>query len=266
MSVKGFRDSFKSYITKWLSNRVELSVAYRFLWSMIVPFDVMMQGIIEGTQAALPGRGTATAIPLIARARGLLQGESETVDHFVARLVAWLETYDGAGSDVQLVTQIHEYLGNSPLVRVVDRAGNWVSIAADGTISRASAAWDWDSISNPERAGYWSDLWIIVYPCEWPVTGIGALVDSHELGIGHAVPRVAAQAITGLVAQWKGAHTRVRAIIWSYDATLFDPGDMAAPGNPDGHWGRWGKRVIGDSVPARNTTCRYWIPDGEFKT
>jgi hypothetical protein len=265
-NARGFRDSFRSYIPPWAANRLERSVGYRFLYSLIAPFDVMIQTALEGAQAAWPGKGTPTALPLIARMRGLLQGESETTDHFVARLLKWLETWTDAGSDVQLVTQIHEYLGNSPMVRVVTRAGNWVTIAADGTISRASAAWDWDSISNPERSGYWSDLWVIVYPCEWLVTAVGALVDSHELGIGHAVPRVAVQAILGLVAQWKGAHTRVRAIIWSYDATLFDPANMAAPGNPDGKWGEWTKYVAGVSTPARNTTCRYWIPDSEFKT
>lgn len=266
MNARGFRDSFRDYVLEWGSNRLSKSVGFRWLYSMIVPFDIMIQTALEGIIAPWPGRGTPTAIPLIARMRGLLQGEGETVGHFVQRLLAWLETYDEIGSDEQLVTQIHEYLGNSPMVRVVTRAGNWTTIAADGTITRASAAWDWDSISNPERSGYWSDLWIVVYPTEWPVTAIGALVDSHELGIGHAVPRVAVQAILSLVAQWKGVHTRVRAIVWSYDATLFDPANMSAPGNPDGHWGRWGKRVMGDSVPARNTTCRYWIPDSEFKT
>lgn len=266
MNVKGFRDSFRAYIPAWLANRLEKNVGYRFLYALIVPFDVMMQGIVEGLQAAWPGVGTPTATPMIARMRGLLQGESESIAHFAARCIKWLDTYEDCGSDEQLVTQIHEYLGNSPMVRIVDRAGQWTTIASDGTISKANAAWDWDSISNPERTGYWSDLWIIVYPTEWAVTGVGDLVMSHELGIGHAVPRVAVQAILGLVAQWKGAHTRVRAIVWSYDAALFDPSNISHPGNPDGHWGRWGKRISGDSVPARNTTCRYWIPDSEFKT
>lgn len=268
MSVRGFRDSFRSYIPKWLANRVGRNVGYRFLYSLFVPLDVMMQACVEGAQAAWPGRGTPTALPLIGRMRGLLQGESETDDHFVARLLAWLETWDDAASDFQLLRAIHEYLGNAPMVRIITRRGDFYTIATDGSTSHEfrGVEWDWDSHSNPERAGFWSDLWIIVYPSEWTRTAVGALAVSHAIGLGHAVPNVAAQAILGLVAQWKGAHTRVRAIVWSYDASLFDPANMAAPGNPDGKWGRWGKRVSGNSVAARNANCRYWIPDSEFKT
>lgn len=270
MSVRGFRDSFRSYIPKWLSNRLDRNVGYRFLYALIMPIDVMMQGVLEGVQAALPGYGTPTALPLIGRSRGILRGEVETDDAYAARQRAWLTTWTEAGSSERIAKEIHNYFGNHPMIRIVDRAGKWVTVAADGTVTETHAAWDWDSVSNPERSGDWSDLWIIVYPSNWiPITGDGmafpnlsALVGvwgTHELGTGHQVFRLAVQSILGLVEQFKGAHTFVRAIIWSYDVTLFDPASPVV-GDPDGKWGYWGKPSGSSRVVARNPTCRYWIP------
>lgn len=263
MSQRGFRDSFQRYIPKWLANRLGQNVGYRFLYALIMPLDVMMQGVLEGVQAAFPGYGTPTALPLIGRSRGILRGEAESDDSYAARQRAWLDAWTEAGASKRIAREIHAYLANSPMVRIVDRSGNWVTVAADGTLTTTHAAWDWDSISNPERAGDWSDLWIIVYPCEWPITGTlgsrAGVWPPRGIGTGHQVSRTAVQAILGIVAQWKGAHTYVRGIIWSYDATLFDPASPVS-GDPDGKWGKWGKPVGSTVRPARNTSCRYWIP------
>jgi hypothetical protein len=264
MTMKGFRDSFREYTPSWLQNRPALNVAYRFLWSMIVPLDLMMQAIFEGLKAAWPGVGTPTAFPYIGRSRGILRGEAESDTSYATRLIAWLDTWKDAGSDAVLAGQIQSYLGNTPMVRIVDRAGHWTTIASDGTVTTNDAAWDWDSHSNPERAGYWSELWIIVYPTEWAITGttlaslVGLWGTGTGLGTGHAVPRAAVDAILSLVATWKGAHTYVRAIIWSYDGTLFDPTN---PGSlPDGYWGNWSKNVSGNRRPSRSSSARYWVP------
>jgi hypothetical protein len=264
MSVKGFRDSFRSYIPNWLSNRPGKNVGYRLLWSLIAPLDKMMQALDEGAQAPWPGVGTPTALPYIGRSRGILRGESESDDSFTARLQNWLDTWKNAASDVVLAGQIQAYLGNTPMVRIVDRSGRWTTLAADGTVTTSSATWDWDSHSNPERADFWSELWVIVYPPEWAITGtdLSALVGvwgaGTGVGTGHAVPRTAVDAILSLVGLWKGAHTYVRAIIWSYDAALFDP---ANPGSlPDGWWGQWSKDVAGHRRPSRSSSARYWVP------
>ena len=68
--------------------------------------------------------------------------------------------------------------------------------------------------------------------------------------------------ILQIVGQWKGLHTFCRAIIFCYNANLFDPGNPSYPGNPDGHFGRWAKDDgAGNQVPARNIVdCRYMIP------
>lgn len=289
MSVRGFRNALASLVPRWLSNRPGLNTGYKILWVVAQQLDMMVEvGILEAIRSWLPGYpfdptqtiDPTTALPFIGRSRGILRGETESTTAYAARLRAWLTTWEGAGSSEVLVAQIQAYLGNTPTVRVVDRAGNWVSIAPNGTITvipagSAAWAWNWDKTSNPDRnvvgAPWWGDLWIVVTPCEWPVTagttGGGGLAaiwgGTVDVGIGHAVPAVAVGAIKSLVALWKGAHTWVEAIIWNYDATLFDPTVVNA-GNPNGLCGEWGWDLFdGNGVqPRRPASARYWIPVG----
>lgn len=274
MSLRGFRDGLAAIVPKWLANRPGLKWGYSFLFAMAAELDGMMEGTLEGVESWWPGYGgRADNLAMHGRSRGLIQGEAESTQSFAARLIGWLQTWENAGSDQVLVREIQAYLGNTPMVRLVSRSapgtGQWTTIAPDGTITQARAAWDWDSISNPERnqvlTPWWSDYWIIVYPCEWAITGsnLASLVPIwgtyNGVGTGHAVPRAAVDVILGLVAQWKGAHTFTRAIIYSYDATLFDPANPVA-GDPDGTWGLYWKIVAGNVVTTRNNSARYWEP------
>lgn len=260
---KGLRNSL--VVPKWLANRPGLQVGYKYLFSAAVILDAFIDFAIQGITAGFPGLGTPTALPLIGETRGLIRGEAETDAGYAVRLRAWIQTHVDKGASYILAGLIQAYLGNTPTVRIVNRAGFWVSVDPSGTVTTATAAWDWDSVSNPERLLWWSDLWIIIYPTEWAVAGtIGATAaPSHDVeALGHLVPPAAVDAILGLVHDWKGAHSWVQAIIWSYDDTLFDPATPAAPGNPDGTWGNFSINVGGVQVPARGASSRYWIPSG----
>lgn len=267
--ARGFRDGLRSYVPKWLSARLDMIVGWSTLYTMVATLDVGLQSILEGVIAPWPGAGTPDALPLIGASRGIRRGESDTDATYAVRLQKWRDTWDGIGSDEILVGQIQAYLGNTPTVRMVNRAGFWTSIDPSGNITHATAAWNWDTISNPERnisgAPWWGDIWIIVYPTEWPVRAIPA--DGHpwndpDFGLGHAVTRIANDAIRAIVAQWRAPHCWLQAIIWSYNATLFDPANLSLTGNPDGNWGNWSKPDgLGGRVPARNQVdARYWIP------
>lgn len=265
MAGRGLRDGIASYVPWWLSNRPGQNVGYKVIFNCARVLDVFLRFAQEGVQAAWPGLGTTTALPYIGQSRGIIRGEAETDASYEARLRAWLDTWLNAGSDRVLATQIQAYLGNTPRVTIVTRGGVWTTLASDGTYTVAVSPWDWDSVSNPERAGWWSDLWIIIYPCEWPVTGatlaglVGTWGTSQGFGTGHEVPRAAVDAILGLVRQWKGAHTFLQSIVWSYDATLFTPG---GPNLPDGRWGKWYKLSGSTCLPSRIATgaLRYWDP------
>lgn len=280
MSVRGLRDGLKAIVPNWLANRPGLNIGFKFLYVIALMGDVMLEVALQGVRASWPGRGTNTALALVGQGRGILRGESETNRSYAARLRAWLTTWENAGSAEVLAQQIQAYLANTPIVRVVDRSGNWVTANADGTTTfQVDTTWNWDGVSNPERAGWWSDLWIIVTPSEWPVYAGGLEDPAFEaawgtttgFGLGHEVPRAAVDAILGLVHAWKGAHTWVEAIIFSSNPALFQPGHLGVVGNPDGTWGKWSKNVQGVQTPARTTvieasigggTVRYWEPAG----
>ena len=135
----------------------------------------------------------------------------------------------------------------------MNRHGQWFDVAADGTTSTYEAPWDWDSVSNPERANYDSDLWVIVTspsPGQWAhdsAWGDRSWGDA-PMGFGHDCLREEVDAVKGLLSQWKGNHNRIRAVIWADDDVT-----------PDGTWGQWGTRGA-SRVPARQSTFRYWEP------
>lgn len=254
------RDILRDVVPWWLSDRHFSSgkdVGFRLLWAIVAPLDGYLEMLHESLEAAWPGVGTPSALPLIGRTRGILRGEAETSDEYAARLRGWLDAWRDAGSQKAIARELHGYLAGHPRVRVVNRAGHMVTIGADGTVTAEQVAWDWDSVSNPERHGDWSDLWVIVYrtpawalEASWGSGGTWGAGDGG--GLGHAVPRASVDAVKGILGQWKAAHTRVRAVVWTSDAALFDPANPSSM--PDGNWGQW-------SSPSRNyTSCRYWEP------
>jgi hypothetical protein len=160
---------------------------------------------------------------------------------------------------------------------VVDRSGNWDIANPDGTVSyQFDASWNWDSKSNPERAGFWSDIWIIVNPSPFPqyTSNLSALWlaqwgnYSNGLSLGHQATQAYYNAILNAVHVFKGAHTYVVAIIWDTGSDLFAPGNLAISGNPDGTWGEWSKNLAGNQQIARTLLnfdggvwyIRYWEP------
>jgi hypothetical protein len=266
-TVRRFRDEIRSYVVAWLSDRhyatPELSAGFRFLWSLVAPLDDAMEALIQGIRAPQPGQGTPTAFPLIGRSRGIIRGYGETDASYTLRLIGWLDRWRIAGTAEAVARAVQDYIVSKPKVRVITRSGVWVTAETDGSITRTTAAWNWDATTNPERAGYWSELWVVIYPTPWAVApgswGDGGLWGTGDgFGLGHQVTRIEYDAIRGLLAQWKSAHTKISAVIWTSDATLFDP---ATPGSlPNGSWGDWSTTGAAARVPnSRNlTTCRYW--------
>ena len=263
-----YRDSLRSWLPWWLSDRKYSSgktVGFRAVWVMIAMLDAIADWIVAGLVAPWPGMGTPSALPLISRSRGILRGMGDTDATHGARLRSWLDIWALAGSSVQLAREVQNYLGNSPTVRIVNRAGSWVIIGPDGAVSsvQGDASWHWDDTSNPERAGYWSEMWIIIYatPFAMPALGTwgdGSVWGGDGTGINQTVSRVDYDAVKNIIATWKSAHSKVRAIVWTTDITVCN---LAYPDSlPDGQWGNWGTTGAAARVASnRNyTTCRYW--------
>lgn len=261
-----FRDIFRDWTPPWLLDRLidKLTVGYSYLWSMIAPLDDAAEELIQGLQAPWPGLGTPTALSLVGASRGMIRGQGESADSYAKRLLTWRTRAKRLGSAEQIASDLQNYLSTHPMVRVVNRAGFWTTLATDGTFSYTTKAWHWDDVSNPERNDpdlpFWSDQWIIIYSPPWVVAGdIG--VDwgpiGRQTGIGHLVSRNEYDTVKALISETKAAHSNIRCVIWSYDDTKFNPLDDTST-MPDGTWGRW---AYGDVRTARrDPTCRYWEP------
>jgi hypothetical protein len=281
--VRGFRHSLVSFVPPWLALRPGFRFGFSVLFVLAAACDVAMQAILQGTRAGWPGAdGRTDNLSAIGFTRGLVQGETETATHFQGRLRAWLSTQAQAGSDVMLATQIHEWLGNNPQVRIWTRY-RCTTVNADGTIrfpQPGDGVLDWDSISNPERQSSVGDDWIVIYPDEntyapninaSPRTGVIPSTDPRRaVGIGHLCTRVQRDTVLALVNTWKAAHAHINMIVWTTNAALFDPANVSEAGNPDGKWGRnsfWGAcpagtvgSGIGTWPSRRRVDCRYWVP------
>lgn len=274
MSVRGFRDGLASYVPSWLSNRLNNNVGYKLLYSIMLQLDCFVEMMRQGVIAPWPGKGTSTADSYIGANRGLIQGETETASALESRLRAWLDMWRAGSATwpnrAALAQRIHEYLGNNPRVRIVDRSGNWVTVSSTGVITYvAGVVLGWDTHS-PGRTNWWSDMWIIIDPPEWAaetrsLTTIASTYSNFtnwalpNVGIGHPCPRTAVDAINGLIAQWKGAHTNIRGVVWNYTNTDFDPTNPSSiPTN--GYWGPWAFQVTvnTEATPQRKASSRYW--------
>ncbi len=269
MTVLRFRDTLSRYVVPWLSERpgrlLGRTVGYRYLRTMTSQLDAIADVALDALQAPWPGRGTPTALPSIGRSRGMIRGQGESDGDYAARMIPWLDRARQYGSMLAVGRAVHEYLANRPRVRVYNRAGFCTEIAqTTGAVTKyeaGSTSWDWDSVSNPERSGFWWDLWICVYPTQWADSGLwgdGRFWGARDSGIGHVVSRVEVDALKSEIEQYKSAHSHVRAVIWTSDETLFDPTSPAT--QPDGTWGQWSLPGSDPRVPGgRNTTsCRYW--------
>lgn len=258
MYTRPFADRVRDFIPVWMTR----SVGFRFLLSMVLLFDVGAQILLEGLDARFPGVGTPTALPLIGRSRGLVRGMSESDAGFAARLITWLDRWRLAGTQRALARALQDYLTGAPMIRVVNRAGVMTTLAANGGgYTTQTVAWNWDGTSHPSRAAFWSELFVIVYSPPWAIAGpLGTNIPSDS-GIGQLVPRVDVDAIKGILSDWKSAHTYVRAVIWCYDGTLFDP--SSTPTMPDGTWGDWTRngQLSGRGVKELQNKIRTWEPE-----
>lgn len=283
-------------LVRLIPNWQRVPVGFKWLWSMILPIDIEFELALQGVNDWAPGSPNAslTALPYIANSRGLIQGEAETAAHFAARLVNWRtnglaiappavpQVWSQRGNTRVLALQVQQFLANTPTVRIIERLhstsgtcqARYVTANPDGSISDVIANWDWDSssgwtgdastgtVAGSVTRTWWSDFWIVIYPAEYPVTGtqLSALVPiwgSTSIGLGHAVPVTSRDAILSILRDFKGAHCFCRAIIWSYDATLFDPASPSASGDPDGTWG-----PLFNRTGHADGRVRYWEPNG----
>jgi hypothetical protein len=248
--------------------RQGLQAFWNNVFTFAVIADVAVEAAIQGIKAGFPGLdGRTDNLSLIGAGRGLVWGETESSEHFAARLRNWLETAADMGGDIGLALQLWNYIAGNPQVRVISRNGLFTTVSASGVVAQTQGTWNWDSISNPERAGFWWDYWIVVYPATGDASGFyvddvgvwgdfgNGLIPSDDLGWGHNCTRKEVGTIQSIVATWKGAHVNLKNIIWCNGTDVYGPTPVS--GSPDGTWGI--AYVVSSDVPSRNTTDDFWF-------
>jgi hypothetical protein len=131
--------------------------------------------------------------------------------------------------------------------------------------SRAKASpanFDWDSLSNPERAACWWDAVGVIYGRyaeQEPYADLGDtwLLDDPGESVGFDEGYGTFTALRYLSVQRKSCKSVLRAVVWTDNTTLFDPTkSLGDPELPDGYWGRPGRIVAGHLTPTRSLDCR----------
>lgn len=264
------RNILGTNLPSWLADKFPVSASYgfRFLFICATFVDSEIDRMLQGSLAAV-GKGTPTALKYIGQARGIVRGRYDTDEQFFAKLQTWIDRNKERGQQRRLAREIWEYLGDdgsgAARVRVINRAGWWVTIDENGDLAETQADWDWDSVSHPFRndadAPYWSDLFVVIYPTWAFRTGtLDDVTGEDGFALDHMAPLEQTDDLKRIFNEWKAAHECIRAVIWTNDDTLFDPDTPASC--PDGTWGAWGGTGSGSRVVSGRdyTNCVFWEP------
>ena len=281
MAAAGLRNTL--VLPQWLADRPGLQYGFKLVASVAVLLDVMMEGTLQGVASAFPGYGTETALPLIGRNRGRIQGPAQPNTAFAGQLRSSNVDWSNAGGDMQLCRELQNFIPETPTVRVVNRAGRWVSLNPDGSFSFVTgtappggavtpftyvsgASMNWDGNSNPGHSGNWSDIWIVVegssYPAETRTLsalnaayGTFATWAATGWGVGQRVPRADVNAIRAIIKPWVSGNANVKCVVFAY-SNNFNPNDGPTA---NGYCESWSFMVSGSvNTAQRPSADRYW--------
>lgn len=146
------------------------------------------------------------------------------------------------------------YSGNG-YYSTVGTSGGIPAYVPTGSYSGSTRAWGSGSTYQPSADGYYSKAGA-TYGIPSYVTN-GTYQGSTN-GWGVSVDVSVGQSLAATIAQRKPANSWIRAIIVLFDATLFDPTQMAGGGiNPDGTFGQWSALGVGAYVASRLSSAAY---------
>jgi hypothetical protein len=249
------------------------------------------------------------SLTLLGKDRRIPRAPNETPEAYARRLMLWLDLWGIAGLPLGLLYAIQSFIfPGYPQVRLVERSGLWytldegasrdmspfdamslactvepgrpavryvppIGIATSPRAAfwahRAPGLWDWDSISNPERATHNEDFWLIVYPTSYPFQGEYNGAGDEEVtwgedeSWGFNEPAGTIATLRELVKIYARAGSECRGAVFAPSLVDFPPdATIGDPTFPDGHWGADAKDVAGVATPTRRADCRYllWFP------
>lgn len=269
MAKAGLRDAMKTASPLWL----QTGVAEKFLYSMGLAMDALLEKLNQAVRSRMPGQGaTTTTLAYVGADRLIPQGTIEAVTSYELRLQQAWDSWGFAGTNRGVLQQILGYLSPfQPLVRAVtdprSSLNKWDTYLAGTNLvttpqptqtAVVAENWNWDGQQLP-----WRFFVILQATSPQNFTGTegtwgdGDVWGDSSKSWGLSISTAEVSTIRSIVGTFKSGQW-CQWIIVSFDATLFDPGASAdGTHNPDGTWGFWGKNVGGVWVPSRPGSGRY---------
>lgn len=266
----GFRDFIKAISPPWL----RVGVAEKFLYTLAIGADLLIEKLQEGMYAHMPGKQEdSSALALQGADRMIGRGLAEPDDTYSARLRRALDSWAHAGSALSELQALLGYIFPASLgIRLVTNSVDpvttvarsvWYTLEAGATSSDTPrvdlvepANWNWDGVYSN-----WWRTWIVIYvPASLWVPeatwGSGTWGDGGVWGLSATPGQIAD--LRSIVRLWKAKHSWCQWIILAFDTTTFQPYHAAGGGvNPDGTYAQWSKYSAGLQQETRIDSARY---------
>lgn len=263
------REDARVFVPLRLSDQLpnKPSYGWRYSWMIAALCDAACARVSRAVSATMPSYAASQDLEELGASLGIVRGLDEPESSYRDRLKQWLETNQQRGTAWGLASYVQDLLRHLPSgphkVSIQGRNGWRHILHADGTREWKqvpSFFWDWDSLSNPERAGNWWEFWIIVQtantlpvfePVQYAQHNAGS-----SFGVDYRSPGIAR--FRAAIVGYKSVASHCLAVVF---APSFSPDEpwrpvlppAAPPGSiqPHGLWGRPLKDVGGVAVPSR---------------
>ena len=277
------RQYFPFAVPSWLSTG-DGGLLLQTITSLI---DIQVQRARDGLEARLPSHAGPSALALFGATRGILQGRSETDDHYAARIIGWRYPlgHRVRGNAFSLLDQICEYWGGI-MCYTADINDTW---HGRGRSNFSSTTYSRDSEAYLYGAGLgyfnwyaddplvdWSRFWVVVQPNPQhpeigaaPNYGDPALWGGATGTPGFTVGLVGwtpddTTAMRKLMRQpwaWRPGGTSPEWMIVQLDDWTVGAGLVS----PTTAWAHWSSNVAGRQTPSRDSVFFRYIslnPEG----
>lgn len=269
-----FRQYFRFAVPSWLQE----GDGGKILHSLAIIKDALSQRARDGLEARFPSRAGTSALALMGPTRGILQGRSETDQHYAARLIGWRypKGHRVRGNAFALLDQICEYWGGV-MCYTSDVNDTWhgrgrTSFAStvysrDAEAYAYSAGLGYASWYTEDHAVNWSRFWVVV--CTNPqLPAVTAAPNYGTAGLWGGATGTLGYAV-GLTGWTPDDTTAMRKLMrppWAWRPAASSPEWLivqltdwtvsAAPA-PGPTWAHWSSNVAGVQTPSRNPAYRY---------
>lgn len=227
-------------IVPWFLRRQNVG---RFLEAAALTFDSVSESLLQGLRLSQPLRCDESALPILARDRGIRLYDSEPTSSKRYRLSRFWQLRRQFGTHAGQMRNVQPFfLGNAALPRmwIVHQSGDglsatWHTLEPDGTYHwsrKTPSNWNFDGAPT-----LWSRYWLIIYtdelglPAQEEWDG-GSIWDGGSVWDGLLTTAEINDIVGGLL-EARDPTTKLAGVILAPDPTTFDP-TASVVVDPDG--------------------------------